>query len=318
MTSFIIRRVLQSILILMIVSALVFFALRLLPGDPIRMLLSQNQQSEITPEQIDLMRHQYGLDKPMIVQYISWLGSVFHGDLGRSLFNHTPVAHEIWRRLPITLNLGIPAFILGFVLGVPAGIICAVRRGRFLDTLVTTLSNIGITIPIFWLGFLLIYIFGLQLHWLPVQGYTSPFEDLWLNVKQVILPVICLAVFPIASTSRQTRSSMLDVIKKDYIRTAWSKGLRERLIILRHALKNSLIPVVTLAGMGLSMIIGGSVIDETVFNIPGMGRLAVQSVFSQDYPYVQGIVLFVALVVLLANLITDIAYSWLDPRIRYS
>jgi peptide/nickel transport system permease protein len=302
----------------MIVSALVFFALRLLPGDPIRMLLSQNQQSEITPEQIDLMRHQYGLDKPMIVQYISWLGSVFHGDLGRSLFNHTPVAHEILRRLPITLNLGIPAFILGFVLGVPAGIICAVRRGKFLDTMVTTLSNIGITIPIFWLGFLLIYIFGLQLHWLPVQGYTSPFEDLWLNVKQVILPVICLAVFPIASTSRQTRSSMLDVIKKDYIRTAWSKGLRERLIILRHALKNSLIPVVTLAGMGLSMIIGGSVIDETVFNIPGMGRLAVQSVFSQDYPYVQGIVLFVALVVLLANLITDIAYSWLDPRIRYS
>jgi peptide/nickel transport system permease protein len=302
----------------MIVSALVFFALRLLPGDPIRMLLSQNQQSEITPEQIDLMRHQYGLDKPMIVQYISWLGSVFHGDLGRSLLNHIPVANEILRRLPITLNLGIPAFILGFALGVPAGIICAVRRGRFLDTLVTTLSNIGITIPIFWLGFLLIYIFGLQLHWLPVQGYTSPFEDLWLNVKQVILPVICLAVFPIASTSRQTRSSMLDVIKKDYIRTAWSKGLRERLIILRHALKNSLIPVVTLAGMGLSMIIGGSVIDETVFNIPGMGRLAVQSVFSQDYPYVQGIVLFVALVVLLANLITDIAYSWLDPRIRYS
>lgn len=318
MTSFIIRRVFQSIFILIIVSMLVFFAMRLLPGDPIRMLLSQNQQSEITPEQIDLMRHQFGLDKPMIVQYINWLGSVFHGDFGRSILNHTPVAYEILRRLPITLNLGIPAFILGFALGVPAGIICAVRRGKFLDTLVTTLSNIGITIPVFWLGFLLIYIFGLQLHWLPVQGYTSPFEDFWLNVKQLILPVICLALFPIASTSRQTRSSMLDVIKKDYIRTAWSKGLRERFIILRHALKNGLIPVVTLAGMGLSMIIGGSVIVETVFNVPGMGRLAVQSVFSQDYPYVQGIVLFIALVVLLANLITDIAYSWLDPRIRYS
>jgi len=318
MISFIIRRVVLSIIILIIVSALVFLAMRLLPGDPIRMLLSQSQQTQITPEQIDLMRHQYGLDKPMIVQYFNWLGGVIHGDLGRSILNHVPVAHEILRRLPITLNLGIPAFILGFVLGVPAGIICAVRRGKFLDTLVTTISNIGITIPIFWLGFLLIYIFGLQLKLLPVQGYTSPFEDLWLNIKQVILPIICLAVFPIASTSRQTRSSMLDVIKKDYIRTAWSKGLRERLIILRHALKNSLIPVVTLAGMGLSMIIGGSVIAETVFNIPGMGRLAVQSVFSQDYPYVQGIVLFVALVVLLANLITDIAYSWLDPRIRYS
>jgi peptide/nickel transport system permease protein len=263
------------------------------------------------------MRHQYGLDKSMIVQYFDWLGGVFHGDFGRSILNHVPVADEIFRRVPITLNIGLPAFILGIIFGVPAGIICAIRRGKSIDTLVTTLSNIGITIPVFWLGFLLIYIFGLQLKWLPVQGYTSPFDNLWLNIKQLILPVICLAVFPVASTSRQTRSSMLDVMKNDYIRTAWSKGLKENVIILRHAVKNSLIPVVTLSGMGLSMIIGGSVIDETVFNIPGMGRLAVQAVFSQDYPYVQAVVLFVAVVVLLANLITDIAYGWLDPRIRY-
>jgi peptide/nickel transport system permease protein len=318
MTSFIIRRLIQSVIVLLLVTIIVFVALRLLPGDPIRMLLTQNQQSEITQEQIDYMRHQYGLDKPMIVQYFNWLGGALHGDLGRSILNHVPVANEILRRLPITLNLGIPAFILGIILGIPAGILCAVRRGRFIDMLVTTLSNIGITIPVFWLGFLLIYVFGLQLKWLPVQGYTSPFTDLWLNIKLVILPIICLAVFPIASTSRQTRSSMLDVMKQDYVRTAWSKGLQEKMIILRHALKNSLIPVVTLSGMGLSMIIGGSVIDETVFNIPGMGRLAVTSVFSQDYPYVQGIVLFVAIMVLLANLITDIAYSYLDPRIRYS
>lgn len=319
MISFIIRRLVQSFIVLILVSVLVFVAMRLLPGDPIRMLLTQSAQSEITQEQIDFMRHQYGLDKPMFFQYFDWLGAVIlHGDLGRSILNHVPVANEILRRLPITLNLGLPAFALGLILGIPAGILCAVRRGRFIDTLVTTLSNIGICIPVFWLGFLLIYIFGLKLHWLPVQGYISPSSDLWLNLRQVILPVICLAVFPIASTSRQTRSSMLDVMKHDYIRTAWSKGLRERVVIVRHALKNSLIPVVTLSGMGLSMIIGGSVIVETVFNIPGMGRLAVTSVFSQDYPYVQGIVLFIAIVVLLANLITDIAYSYLDPRIRYS
>ena len=319
MISFIIRRLIQSVIVLILVSMLVFVAMRLLPGDPIRMLLTQSQQSEITQEEIDFMRHQYGLDKPMLIQYFDWLGGiVLHGDMGRSILNHVPVANEILRRLPITLDLGLPAFILGLILGIPAGILCAVRRGRFLDTLVTTLSNIGICIPVFWLGFLLIYVFGLKLHWLPVQGYISPFTDLWQNIRLVILPFICLAVFPIASTSRQTRSSMLDVMKQDYIRTAWSKGLRERSVIIRHALKNSLMPVVTLSGMGLSMIIGGSVIVETVFNIPGMGRLAVTSVFSQDYPYVQGIVLFIAIVVLLANLITDIAYSYLDPRIRYS
>jgi peptide/nickel transport system permease protein len=318
MISFIIRRLVQSFIVLVLVTILVFVAMRLLPGDPIFMLLTQHQQTEITQEEIDYMRHQYGLDKTMIVQYFNWLGGVFRGDLGKSILNHVPVADEIIRRVPITLNIGIPAFILGIIFGIPAGIICAIRRGKFIDTLVTTLSNIGITVPVFWLGFLLIYIFGLQLKWLPVQGYTSPFDNLWMNIRQLIMPIICLALFPIASTSRQTRSSMLDVMKNDYIRTAWSKGLKENAIILRHAIKNSLIPVVTLSGMGLSMIIGGSVIDETVFNIPGMGRLAVQAVFSQDYPYVQGVVLFVALVVLLANLITDIAYGWLDPRIRYS
>lgn len=318
MIPYIIRRLILSVIILILVSALVFVAMRQLPGDPIWMVLSQSQSQEITQEQIDLVRHQNGLDKPLFIQYFSWLGGVFRGDLGKSILNHVPVADEIIRRLPITLNIGLPAFILGIILGIPAGVLCAVRRGKFIDTLVTTLSNIGITIPVFWLGFLLIYIFAIKLHWLPVYGYTSPFDDLTLNIKQIILPIICLALFPIASTSRQTRSSVLDVMKQDYIRTAWSKGLGERVVIIKHALKNSLIPVVTLAGMGLSMIIGGSVIDETVFNIPGMGRLAVQSVFSQDYPYVQGVVLVVAIVVLLANLLTDIAYSYFDPRIRYN
>ena len=297
---------------------MVFAAMRILPGDPIRMLLTQNQEAEITQEQINFMRHQYGLDKPLYVQYFIWLDGVFKGDLGRSILNHVPVANEILRRVPITLNLGIPAFLLGIILGIPAGIICAVRRGKFIDTLVTTLANIGITVPVFWLGFLLVYIFGIHLRVLPVQGYTSPTDNLLLNIKQTVLPIICLALFPIASTSRQTRSSMLDVMKQDYIRTAWSKGLQERWVVVKHALKNSLIPVVTLSGMGLSMIMGGAVIVETVFNVPGIGRLAVQSVFSKDYPYVQGVVLFIAIVVIVANFLTDIAYGYFDPRIRYN
>ena len=192
------------------------------------------------------------------------------------------------------------------------------RRGKTLDSVVTSLSNIGITIPGFWLGVMLIYFFGLYLNWLPVEGYTSPFKDFWLCTRQLVMPVICLVLFPIASLTRQTRSSMLEVMRQDYIRTAWSKGLRERFVIFRHALKNGLIPVITLSGMNLSLIVGGSVVIEQVFNIPGMGRLAVTSILNQDYPYVQGVVLVIACFVMLVNLLVDVTYGWLDPRIRYS
>jgi peptide/nickel transport system permease protein len=175
----------------------------------------------------------------------------------------------------------------------------------------------GITIPIFWLGTMLIYLFSLQFHWLPVQGYTSPFTDLVKNIRQIIMPVFCLAIFPISSITRQTRSSMLEVLRQDYIRTAWSKGLKERLVVTRHALKNGLIPVVTLSGMGLSMILGGSVLIETVFNIQGVGQTLVNAVFAHDYPVVQGFIFFVAIAVLFVNFAVDISYGWLDPRIRY-
>jgi peptide/nickel transport system permease protein len=238
--------------------------------------------------------------------------------MGNSILAHTPVSRDIFKRLPITLNIGLIAFVLGIIIGVPAGVICAIRRGKFIDTVITALSNIGITMPTFWLGVMMIYLFGLYLRWLPVMGYTSPFTDLGMNVKQLIMPVICEALFPLAAYARQSRSSMLEVMRQDYIRTAWSKGLRERVIILRHALKNGLIPIVTLSGMGLSMIIGGAVIIEQVFNIPGMGRLAVTSILNQDYPYVQGITLITATTVLLVNLLVDLTYGWLDPRIRYS
>jgi len=291
--------------------------MRLLPGDPIRMLVTQSDEQSFTELQIEQLKHEFGLDKPLIVQYFSWLGGVLHGDMGTSILHRAPVAGEILRRLPITLNLSAPAFIIGILIGIPVGIVCAIRRGKWLDTLVTTLSNLGITMPIFWLGIILVYIFGLTLHWLPIMGYTNPLSNFGMNIKQLIMPVFCLAVFPIASTARQTRSSMLEVMRQDYIRTAWAKGLKEQTIIYKHALKNGLIPVITLAGMGIPMIVGGTVLIETVFNIPGMGRLIVTSVLNQDYPYVQGIILIISSVVLLANFAVDLAYGWLDPRIRF-
>jgi len=220
-------------------------------------------------------------------------------------------------RFPVTLHLGIVAFIIGAVLGILSGLVAAVRRGKWIDKIITPLTYIGITIPVFWLGILLIYAFGLKLHWLPISGYTSPMEDFWLSTKQLIMPVICMAVFPLAANARQMRSAMLEVIRQDYIRTAWSKGLGERRVIFFHSLKNSLIPVITLMGVGVGMIFGGSVLVETVFAIPGVGRLMVSSILGQDYIVVQGITLTIAAIVLVVNLMVDISYGWFDPRIRY-
>jgi peptide/nickel transport system permease protein len=318
MATYITRRLLQSILVVILITFLVFLVIRLLPGDPILMYLSMQDVQTLTNEQVQAARAEFGLDKPMPVQYINWIADLFRGDLGKSLFYHQNVDILIGQRLPITLILGVIAFIISHLLGIIAGVISALRRGSWLDTAVTVAANIGITVPIFWLGILLIYFFGLQLDWLPRFGYVSPSKDLLEFVKHAILPIICLAIFPIASTARQTRSSILEVNRQDYIRTAWSKGLRERVIVLRHMLKNGLIPVITLTGIGLSHILGGSVLIETVFNIPGMGRLGVEAIQSQDYAIIQAIILFTAVMVVLVNLIVDITYGWLDPRIRYS
>jgi peptide/nickel transport system permease protein len=317
MSAYIIRRIFFSLLIIVIVTILVFLGMRLLPGDPVLLIISRSESRQITEEEIALLRHEYGLDKPMVVQYFDWMGGVLRGDLGKSIHTNRPVFNELARRIPITLHLTVLAFILSICIGVPAGVICAIRRGRWVDTIVTTLANAGITIPVFWLGIVLMYVFALQLNWLPIFGYTSPFKDFWLNTRQIIMPVFCLAVYPLASLARQTRSSMLEVMHQDYIRTAWSKGLRERLVILRHALKNSLIPVVTLIGTQTPQLVGGSVFVETVFNIPGMGRLAVTSMFDQDYPVTQGVILIIAIAVVLSNLVVDLSYGWIDPRIRY-
>jgi len=317
-TTYIIKRLVQLVVVLVIVSVLVFVGMRALPGDPILMLITRDQQTQLSQEQIDQLRREAGLDRNIAVQYFSWAGGLFKGDMGRSILYKTPVADEIVRRLPITLHIGLLGWIIGTFLGILAGILCAVKRGTWIDTTVTSLANAGTTVPVFWLALILVYIFALWLGWLPVQGYTSPFEDFWLNLRQIIMPVMCLALFPMAGVCRQTRSAMLGVLRQDYIRTAWSKGLRQRAVILRHALKNSLIPIVTLSGMTLGAIVGGAVFEEVVFNIPGIGRLAVTAVQNQDFPYIQGVALLVAFVVLVVNLLVDISYGWLDPRIRYS
>jgi peptide/nickel transport system permease protein len=317
MTTYIIRRLLWAVIVLLLVVTFVFFAMRLLPGDPIRMLVTQSQEAQFSEEQIEALRQKNGLDKPLVVQYFNWISNVAHGDLGRSILSHAPVIDQINHRIPVTLYLGILSFLISIIIGVPAGIISAVRRGSWLDTIVTTLANLGITVPTFWLGVILMYFFGLYLNWLPVMGYTSPFKDFWMSTQQVIMPVFCLAIFPIAGNARQTRSAMLEVMHQDFIRTAWSKGLRERSIVIKHALKNGMIPVVTLIGAAVGQILGGSVLIEQVFAIPGMGRLALSSVINQDYPYVQAVILIIAATTLLANLAVDLAYGWLDPRIRY-
>ena len=317
MVAYIVRRLIQSVFVIILVTFMVFIVIRLLPGDPILMYLSQEERDLLTLADINAARHEYGLDKPLPVQYIEWIGNLARGDLGVSLFYRENVGTLIAERVPVTLYLGVIAFILSHLLGIVAGTISALRRAGWVDTVVTVLANLGITVPIFWLGILLIYVFGLKAGWLPRFGYTSPFTDLVQSLRQAILPVVCLGIFPLASTARQTRSSMLEVIRQDYIRTAWSKGLRERIVVVKHVLKNGLIPVVTLSGIGLSMILGGSVLVETVFNIPGMGRLGVEAVLSQDYAIIQAIILITAVMIVMVNLLVDISYGWLDPRIRY-
>jgi peptide/nickel transport system permease protein len=317
MTTYIIRRLIQSVFILIIVTLLVFLTMHLLPGDPILIFISSGELKNTSLQEIEALRHQFGLDRPIMIQYVDWLAGVAHGDFGISIVQREPVLKEIIRRLPITFQLSLIALVISTIIGIPAGVICAVRRGKWVDTLVTILANAGITIPVFWLGIMLIYLFALKLGWLPVQGYTSLFADFGKSVKQMIMPVFCLSIFSISSITRQTRSSMLEVMRQDYIRTAWAKGLKERLVIMKHGIKNGLIPIVTLLGMSFSFIVGGSVLIENVFNIPGMSRLVVNAVFVQDYPVVQGFVLIIAVVVLLTNLIVDISYGWLDPRIRY-
>jgi peptide/nickel transport system permease protein len=316
-TTYIIRRLLLGLITVILVTIMIFLVMRLLPGDPLIMYLGQNEIGQITPEQMQALRHKFGLDKILPLQYVDWIGNVLRGDFGLSIFYNTTVGDLVKERLPVTMHLGIASFIVGNLLGISAGVICSLRRGKWIDTLITLLANIGITVPAFWGGILLIYFLSLKLGWLPTTGYTSPFTDFWMSTKQIIMPVFCMSLFTIAAQCRQTRSCMLEVIHQDYIRTAWAKGLGERIIIMRHAIKNALIPVITVMGLQVGVIIGGSVLIETVFNISGIGRLMTTSLLQHDFMVVQAVVLITATAVVLANLAVDISYGWFDPRIRY-
>jgi peptide/nickel transport system permease protein len=313
LTSFIIRRILLTILVLIIISFLSFLLVHIMPGDPAAAALGLSA----TPQQIQELRQELWLDRPFFVQYFHWISNAVQGDFGISLSYRDPIISIFKERLPITLYLAFWAFLLSTIVGITAGIVCAIRRGSFLDQLISILANLGISVPIFLLGILGIYFFSLKLNWLPVMGWTSPGEDFWLSTRQAIMPVIGLAIPGIAMMARQTRSSMLEVVRQDYLRTAWSKGLMERQIIVRHAIKNALIPIVTLLGLYVRVLVGGSVVVEQVFNIPGMGRLLVYASFSKDFITIQAGVLLIGAIVCAANLIVDISYGWLDPRVRY-
>jgi len=318
MTAYIIRRLLLAIVIIIIVTLIIFFVIRLLPGDPLIIYLGQQAtQGSISMEELETLRIEYGLDKPIMIQYFNWMSDLFHGDLGQSIYYHENVGVLLWDRFPITLHLGIVSLIFSNIVGITLGVLAAIRRGTWVDIVVTILAYIGVTIPVFWLGILLIYTFGLRLGLLPIAGYTSPLEDFWLSTRQIVMPVLCLSIGGLATAARMMRSSMLETVSQDYIRTAWAKGLRERAVIFKHAMKNSLIPMITLIGIGVGLIFGGSVLIETVFAIPGVGRLMVTSLFAQDYVVIQSGTLVISMIIILVNLVVDISYGWLDPRIRY-
>ena len=312
MIAFIIRRLLQTVIVLFMVSLIVFSILQVLPGDPARTLLGP----EASPEQVEQIREELGLNRSLPVQYFTWVGNAIQGDLGKSIAFREDVTGIIGEHLPKTIYISILSMVLAIIIGVPAGIIAAIKRGGKIDSLISVVANFGMAVPAFWLAVLCIYFFSLKLGWFPVQGYTSPFEDFWLSTQQVIMPVICLAFAALASFARQTRSAMLEVIMQDFTRTARSKGLKEGTIIIKHTLKNAIIPVITLVGLQVRNIVGSTIFIEQVFNIPGMGRLVVQSIFNQDFVVVQGCVLVIAIIVALTNLLIDISYGYADPRIR--
>ena len=296
-----------------LVSIISFGLLQIIPGDPVIQILG----AHATATQQAALRQELGLDKPVVIQYLNWIGGIFHGNFGRSLVYHESVGTLLKTRFPITACLSIISLVLSTIIGIVAGVISAVKRGTVIDSIISLLANTFVAIPTFWLGIVGIYLFGLKLGWLPIEGWTSPFTNLGKSLSQMVMPIIAMTIPSIAVIVRQTRSSMLETIRQDYVRTATSKGLRQRIVLYKHALRNALIPVVTLVGMALAFLLAGEVMVETVFNIPGIGRLLIRAALEKDYLIVQAGVLAIGTSVCLANLLVDIAYGWIDPRIRY-
>ena len=314
MTGFVLRRLGAALIVLFLASILVFFGVRALPGDPVLALAGEQRD----PAVLQQIRHQYGFDQPIPVQYVKWLGNALQGDLGTSTKSGLPVSQTILERIPITLELAALSVLFAVLLGVSAGIIAAVKRGSAADYASSSIALFGLSIPHFWLGLMLILLFAVQLRILPASGYVSFFDDPIENLRHMIMPAFVLGTGFSAIVMRQMRSSMLESLSADYVRTARAKGLSEREVIGAHALRNSLITVVTLVGLQLGALISGAVITEQIFVIPGFGKLTIDSVLQRDFAMIQGVVLVAAAGYVLVNVVVDLLYSFLNPRIRVS
>jgi peptide/nickel transport system permease protein len=312
MLLFILRRVLTAIPTLLIVTLMVFGIQRLLPGDPALIIAGEQRD----PEVIAFIRDKYRLDEPIPVQYLAWLGQVVRGDLGQSIRTNQPVAQLIWQKLPVTVELALLSMLIAVVIALPIGIISAVYKGSATDHIGTIFALSGLSLPNFWLGILLILLFSVHWNLLPASGYVEFGRDPLGNLQRMIMPAFVLGTGLAAVLMRQMRSSMLEVLKQDYIRTAQAKGLLKRRTVLRHALRNALIPVVTILGLQVGALLSGAVLTEQVFTIPGFGKLVVDAVFNRDYAVVQGVVLFTSAAYIAINLLVDIAYALLNPRIQ--
>lgn len=317
MTKYLLGRFLASVPVLFGVSLFTFLLVRLVPGDPIQIMLGPDPSAG-AGNRVEEIRRLYGLDRPWPVQYLEWLGAVARGSLGNSLRTGLPVGESIVQKLPITLELTFLALIIGLLIGLPLAIVAAQRRGQWIDGVLSALVLFGISMPGFWLATLLVFAFALNLRWLPSLGYTPLNENPVENLRRMILPALSLGVAFGATTMRFTRSSLLEVFNQDYIRTARAKGLRDRLVMLRHALKNALIPVVTVTGIQVGRLLGGTVIIEQIFALPGIGRYIFDAISQRDYPVIQGTVLFFTFVFILVNLSVDVLYSMIDPRIKFA
>jgi peptide/nickel transport system permease protein len=313
MLGYLLRRVLAAIPVMGVVALIVFLLLRLTPGDPAAVLAGDNA----TPEQLERIRTSLGLNEPLYVQFVTWVGKLLHGDLGVSLISNKPVLEMIAPRIEPSISIAISTIILAVVVAVPLGVLAAWKQGTWIDRFVMALSVLGFSVPVFVIGYVLIQLFAIDLRWVPVQGFRSITQGFGPFFQRIILPTLALSFIYVALIARMTRASMLDVLGEDYVRTARAKGIGEVAVLFRHALRNAAVPVITVIGTGFALLISGVVVTESVFNIPGIGRLTVDAVLARDYPVIQAMILLTSLLYVSINLLIDVAYTLLDPRIRY-
>ena len=313
MLGYLLRRVLAAIPVMGVVALVVFLLLRLTPGDPAAILAGDNA----TPAQLERIRTSLGLNEPLYVQFFTWIGKLLHGDLGVSLISNVPVLKMISQRIEPSISIALATIILSVLIAVPLGVIAAWKQGTWIDRFVMGLSVLGFSVPVFVIGYVLIQLFAIDLRWLPVQGFKSITGGFGPFLERLVLPTLALSFIYVALIARMTRASMLDVLGEDYVRTARAKGIGEIAVLFRHALRNAAVPVITVIGTGFALLISGVVVTESVFNIPGIGRLTVDAVLARDYPVIQAMILLTSLLYVTINLLIDVAYTLLDPRSRY-